>query len=284
MPKKKSKKTVRPTSRLVEFWRSQRGRKLRGACYLLFSVFLAVAMTSFFISWPSHNNWLGALGFHLSKAVIQNTFGIASYGLPFLLFLYGLRLLGRNPLPWRNTLWSTLFWMVWISSVVGYVFGRWGKGNIVLGNYAGVTGDFIAQQCYHLIKWGTLVLFAFIAVVYLVFVHHVRIRAPKVNIAMPDLSGIKNIATKVKTAATATASAVPAPEEEAPKATPTSAEPQAIDEPKPDEEGRITFSIDDEFSRINQRAQARAQAENDGSAKEKGGFPQPTFTISESQP
>ena len=133
MPKKKTKKTVRPTSRLVEFWRTQRCRHLRGACYILFALFLVIAMISFFISWPSHQNWMGALGFHLSKLIIQNTFGIASFGFALIIFVYGMRLLGRNILPWYKTFWSTLFWMVWISSVLGYFFGRWGKGNIVMG-------------------------------------------------------------------------------------------------------------------------------------------------------
>ena len=102
MPKKKTKKTVRPTSRLVEFWRTQRCRHLRGACYILFALFLVIAMISFFISWPSHQNWMGALGFHLSKLIIQNTFGIASFGFALIIFVYGMRLLGRIILPWKR--------------------------------------------------------------------------------------------------------------------------------------------------------------------------------------
>ena len=191
MPKsQKSKKKTRPTSRFIEYWRTQRCRKLRGSCYILLSFFLAIAMTSFFISWPSHNNWLGTLGYHLSEIIIQNTFGIASFGLAFLLFIYGLRLWNKNILPWTKTLWSTLFWMIWVSSVLGYIFGNFGKNNEIFGNYVGVTGDFIAHGCYRLIKWGTLVLFAFLAVVFLVMVHRVHIRPPKVNI---DLSQIKKI-------------------------------------------------------------------------------------------
>ena len=36
MAKKKSKKTPRPTSRFIEYWRTQQCRKLRGACYINF--------------------------------------------------------------------------------------------------------------------------------------------------------------------------------------------------------------------------------------------------------
>lgn len=255
MAKKKNKKQARPTGKLKEFWHTQRCRKLRGACYILLAVFIVVAMTSFFFSWPSHANWMGALGYHLSALIIQNTFGIASYGFAFLLFVYGMRLWNRHLLPWQKTLWSTLFWMVWLSSVIGYFFGRWGKGNIVFGNFAGVTGTFIAEQSYHLIKWGTLVFFAFIAIVYLVFVHKVHIRPPKVNIQMPD---IKSMLPKH--------SDTPVAEPE-PKPTPKTEE----SEPKASEaeSNKVTFDINDEFSRINQRAQDKADTPENSTTGQK---------------
>ena len=256
--KRKNKKQVRPTSRLIEFWRTQRCRKLRGSCYIFLSLFLAVAMTSFFISWPSHANWLGAVGYRLSAFFIQYVFGIASFGFAFLLFVYGLRLWKKHILPWNKTLWSTLFWMVWLSSVIGYIFGRWGKGNINFGNYAGVTGTFIAEQCYHLIKWGTLVFLAFLAVVYLVFVHKMSIRAPKVNL---QLDSIKNLIPKREMSEQPvdeqTTSKV---EQDSDVSTSTletgteNATPPSVAKP---ENEKITFSIDDEFSRINQRAQGK---------------------------
>ena len=274
MAKKKNHKTVRPTSRFVEYWRTQQCRKLRGACYILFACFLVVAMTSFFISWPSHNNWLGALGFHISKLTVQNTFGIASYGIAFLLFLYGTRLWGKNLLPWNKTLWSTLFWMVWLSSVLGYCFGLWGKDDIAMGNYVGVTGDFIAHSCYHLIRWGTLVLFAFLAIVYLVVVHKVRIRPPKVNI---NLAEIKHIIPAPKPKDTpATEEDESSKAETAPLSTAKEAEKQADSNPD-----QVTFSIDDEFSRINQRARKQDAANDEAEAKPTIPASEPAFTITD---
>lgn len=281
MPKKKNKKTVRPTSRFIEYWRTQRCRKLRGSCYILFACFLAIAMTSFFISWPSHNNWLGALGFHLSKLIVQNTFGIASFGLAFLLFLYGFKLWNKNLLPWSKTLWSTLFWMVWLSSVIGYCFGRWGKGDIVMGNYVGVTGDFIAQNCYHLIKWGTLVLFAFLAIVFLILVHKVNIRPPKVNINMSDIKNIIPVHKVKEDEETEPATPSQTPQEE--KQTNTVGNENSNQQPLIEKEEPITFSIDDEFSRINQRAQTRDQ-QTSQSTPEKKQPASPAFTIADTQP
>ena len=87
---------------------------------MLFAVFMAVAMISFFVKWPSHENVLGTVGYHLSALLVQNTFGIASFGFSFLLFLFGLHLWKVNPLPLKRTSWVTLFWMVWLSTVLGY--------------------------------------------------------------------------------------------------------------------------------------------------------------------
>ncbi len=269
--KKKAKKQVRPTSRLIEFWRTQRCRKLRGSCYILISLFLAVAMISFFASWPSHANWLGAVGYHLSAFLIQFTFGIASFGFAFLLFVYGLRLWNKHILPWQKTLWSTLFWMIWISSVLGYCFGRWGKGNIVFGNYAGVTGTFIAEQCYHLIKWGTLVFFAFLAVVFLVFVHKMKIQAPKVNIPLPD---IKNLMPKRSDSP----DIEPAPVADVPAADTADSTPVPTHESE-----KITFSIDDEFSRTVQRAQGNTDAAAAVPAQQPAEQKPVAFTITDNQ-
>ena len=164
MAKRKKKKTVRPTGRFKEFWRTERSRRLRGACYILLALFAAVAMVSFFVSWPSHDNWLGKVGYHLAAFVVQNTFGVAAFGLPFLLFLYGLRMWKVQPLPLGKTLWCTLFWMLWLSTVLGYLCGTRFKSD-TFGNYVGVTGEFVALQLYVLIKWGTMVLLFFLAVV-----------------------------------------------------------------------------------------------------------------------
>ena len=250
----KRKKNVRPTGRLKEFWMTQRCRRLRGACYILLSIFLLVATISFFVCRPNEN-WLGKVGYKLSAIIIQNTFGIASLGLYFLLFLYGLHLWKANPLPLRKTTWATLFWMVWLSSVLGYCAGIWGKGNYVVGNLCGVTGDFIASQLYTLIKWGALVLFAFVAIVFLIFVHKVRFKMPKVKLPKVELSPAIN---NVKATVEGLFERNNEEETEEEENTPAPDKNQDTQSSEPTNE-KVTFSIDDEFSRINQRAQAPSQ-------------------------
>jgi len=174
------KKKVRPTSKFVEFWRSERCRKLRGACYVLLALFVFVAMVSLYVSGFQRDNWLGIVGYSLSFFLVRNTFGVASVGWCLILFLYGFRLWKVNLLPFWRTFWCTLFWMLWISTVLGYINGVWGKGNEVLGICAGSTGSFVAEIFYKLIRWGTLVILGFVGIVFLVFVHHVRL--PKISL------------------------------------------------------------------------------------------------------
>ena len=255
--KKKTKKKVRPTGRIKEFWKTERCHKLRGSCYMLIAVYLLVATISYFISWPSHENWMGTLGYKLSEIIIQQTFGIASVGLFFLLFLYGLKMWKVAPLPLRKTFWATLFWMVWISSVLGYIAGVWGKGNSALGNYAGLTGDFVASQLYSLIKWGALVLFVFLAVVVLIFVHRVKFTMPKVELPKVDLPKI-DIKSHLHIDDDSDDDDEDDDEE--------SAELQQTnkDTQKPlnkADEATVQTTIDDDFARINQRAQQSQEQE-----------------------
>ena len=256
---------------------STRGRRLRGACYVLLALFLMVAMLSFFFSWPSHVNWLGKVGYHLSRLLVQKTFGIASFGLAFLLGLYGLRLWEAKLLPWWKTFWSVIFWMVWISTVVAYFVDVFGKGNDTADNFAGVTGVFIAEQLYSLIRWGTLVLMAFLAVVFLVFVHKVRFPVPENGLAemkLPKLfsrkAGDKEPDVEDDEEDDDKDEAVP---QGKPVDLPVDNEPfDEEEEPEEDSEPeKVTFTIDDEFARINERAQ-RNEPQAD-----------PTFTITDNQ-
>ena len=243
---------------------TQRCRRLRGACYILLSVFLLVATVSFFVCRPNEN-WLGRIGYKLAQTIVQNTFGIASVGFYFLLFLYGLRLWKVHPLRWQRTVWATLFWMVWLSSVLGYCAGVWWKGDYVVGNLCGVTGNFIAVQLHLLIKWGTLVLLAFMAVVFLIFVHKVRFRMPKVELPKvnltPAIDGVKSAVGGILGHSSdeeeEEEEVGDTNEEDVLTQENTSKDPTAPEK----EDERVTFAIDDEFARINQRAgQAGADA------------------------
>lgn len=179
----KKKKKVKPTSRSGEFWRrfksfwvSDQGMRLRGSVYILFAVFLFVSMvSSYFTSFAEDQNWLGSLGYHLSNFFEKNLFGIASFGIAFLFGIYGLKLWRYDLLPWWKTFFSTLFWMLWLSTVLGY-FGD--NAGPMYDHYTGV-GISFAMLLKGGMAWFTLVLLAFLAVVYLVFVHNLKVNLPE---------------------------------------------------------------------------------------------------------
>ncbi len=216
---------------------------MRGVCYILLALFLTISTISFFVSWPSQSNWMGRLGYLLASFVVQDTFGIASLGFSFLLFVYGLRLCKAHLLPWWKTFWATLFWMLWLSTVLGYLNGRLFKSE-TFGNYVGITGKFVSEELYMLIRWGVVVLLIFVAIVFLIFVHRMRIRVPKI----PEVS-LPKINLKERLANRNTASEELS-QEKTPKT--TDSDTNLSEDKKTD---KVTFDIDDEFARINQKAQ-----------------------------
>lgn len=199
--KKSKKKTVRPTSKLVEFHKTSRAKKLRGSIYILIALYFAVSIISFFVSWPNHDNWLGMVGFWFSYHVVQKTFGICSLGFSFLFFIRGLRRWNVEVPAREKILWPTLFWMLWLSTVIACVCRIFDAQSDTLDNYAGVVGTYAAASLYRLIKWGTAVFLLFVAVVMLIFVHKVRFRMPKVSLPEMPKVNLKESYNKLVAAA-----------------------------------------------------------------------------------
>ena len=267
--KKKKQKKVRPTSKFKEFVQSTNGRRLRGACYILLAIFLLVAIASFFIGWPSHDNWLGPVGYAVSAFFVQQLFGIASAGFSFMLFLYGVHLCGKTLMPIKRALLCTLFWMFWISTMLGYVAGRIGHDNETFNNYGGVTGYFVAEQLYRLIKWGTLVLILFLGGLMLYFVHKLRVKVPKIDVQ----SAVSTIKSSVGSLITPSTDKEETPEEEPETEQQPEArhrfslfdklnpeekeEPETTPEPEPaaEQKPEIKIDINDRFVDVNKRAQ-----------------------------
>lgn len=188
--KKKRAKSVKPTPHFMEIWRDSRVKRLRGACYILLALFLTLSIISFFCTGQNEDkelwkeNWMGYLGGALAPLLTKHLFGIASLGLTFLLALHGLRIWNVEPLPRRKTVWCTLFWVVWLSTALGYVGGK--VENTAFDNYAGM-GLVFAEYLYNLIRWGTVVCLIFVAVVFLIFVHRVKMQMPKIELPKIDI-------------------------------------------------------------------------------------------------
>ena len=271
-------------SGFVAFLRSKRFAHIRGALYVLFSIFLVIAMIGYYST--AGRGWLGVAGSAVAEFFAVNLFGIGSMGFALLFFVYGMRLWDVVVLPWWKTFGSTTFWMAWLSLTLGYIGGAWVK-NGGFESYAGI-GVRLAEPLNHWLSWWTLVILLFVAVLFLVLVH--KMELPEVKLPKVDLKKVAkevekelaDVATdhtgekqEAQSRKTETASAISSPavevsdtdsdfDEEALKLFQ-----QPVQQEEHPEDNEPAFTIDDEFARINDRAQ-ESQAPSE-----------PTFTIND---
>ena len=272
----------------VAFLRSKRFAHIRGAFYVLFSVFLVVAMMGYYIT-DARGGWAGSLGKGVAEFFAVNLFGIGSLGFSLLFFVYGMRLWDVVVMPWWKTFGSTVFWMLWCSVTLGYIGGVWVK-SAGFESYAGI-GLQMAEPLHRLMSWWTLVALLFIAILFLVLVHKVEL--PKVEgdklketgekLKGEMMKGLKAVGHEIEEVATEKESdGIKDPG----KGSPVADEEGKVADEKPEEEDEgvdadfeeealklfrqpvqhqteeelsedeePAFSIDDEFARINARAQ-----------------------------
>jgi DNA segregation ATPase FtsK/SpoIIIE, S-DNA-T family len=158
----------------------ERVPKLFGMLCLFFSFYMFIAFVSYLFTWEHDqdivfrfswemffsdvvvDNWLGRLGAFLADAFIYWGFGVAAFGIVYLLYKYGLTLMRGIPtsilLP---TLQSTTVWMVTVSVISAFFFqtsrfpfgGEFGKSvGLWIQSFVGIPGTLI------------LLAFAFLAV------------------------------------------------------------------------------------------------------------------------
>ncbi|MBQ4376076.1 MAG: DNA translocase FtsK [Bacteroidales bacterium] len=275
------KKTVKPKSKLYLFIHSKSFPRLCGICMMLFAVFMVISMLSFLLHNGAESNAMGALGWLTAFVLTNRLFGIASLGLAALLFLFGFTLVRKVKVRWWRVLGITFFWMIWISTVIGYVRVAW-LGTTRLEHLSGI-GATIAERLSYLLNWGTLIFLIMLAVVFLVYVHHVHFHIPENLFARADknddidpaddnatnrepflkrlLSGIAGLLHKKDDDDDEEEET----DDDNPPADPPTP-PATNDDDSPD--GPIPFDIDEEFDRINQ--QARGEQPQGG---------EPTFEI-----
>ena len=128
--------------KFLSFYKDERLQKITGLSLLLFSAYLLISFTSFLFTWKTDqdklygsswelvtnnevivDNWLGKFGAILSHQFIHGWFGISSFGIVLLFFLFGFRVLFKvNLLPLNKTVKHTVFNTIWISAFLGYLF------------------------------------------------------------------------------------------------------------------------------------------------------------------
>ena len=117
--------------------------KIFGILLLLFSLLAFVSILSF---WFTHaadqeyvqpgsdtqpGNWCRGLGAYLAHFCCDATFGLFAIGIPFLTFLYGVRLTFEKTLmPLFRTTVTTLLTMVWLSMFLAFFFVKKGEVDV----------------------------------------------------------------------------------------------------------------------------------------------------------
>lgn len=199
------KKKVKPTKEggLKQFLASHQFAIVRGSFYVLFAAFAAIAILSYVLWYiklglePSRTvNWCGTFGGWLASVLVSGSFGLASLGLCFLLFVYGLRLivthhksksekaprrtLWRDDRLFRKTLWSVIFWVMWLCTTIGWLANPENGDQYTLGAaLSGVVGTELARLLYGLLHIGLPILQLFLACMFLFLVHNVRFHLPE---------------------------------------------------------------------------------------------------------
>ena len=224
---------------LKAFLKSERFAHIRGAVYVLFAFFLTIALVGYF-STGTRGYWLGSVGWSVAQFFADKMFGIGAFGFALLFFVYGMRLWKVQVLPWWKTLGSTLFWMLWISLLLGYIGGAWVRDG-TFDHFAGV-GLIMAGRLDHWIGWWTLVVLLFVAVLFLVLVHGMEL--PKIEVG--------RIAKKVEHEIAEVATEHEERKEKKKKAAASGMGAVAADEAEGDDEpqGVISSSFDEEAQKL----------------------------------
>ncbi len=186
----KKKKPVKPTNEVVfrikNFLKSKDFAKTRGVFDILFAAFLFVSIVSYFVSKGELPNWCGGVGYWFADLFVKHTFGFAAVGFCFLFVVRGFRLMERPLLPQGRTNLITYFWMLWLSVTLGYADHLVKGDNGIMELYSGTVGTQLSQMLFKAIKIGLPVLLAFLAFAFLLLVHHVRVKLPKLPVREND--------------------------------------------------------------------------------------------------
>ncbi len=113
-------------------------------------------------------NWSAKIGAILANQFMNKWFGLAAFSIPFLLFLYGFKLLKVQLLPIGRTTRHTIFITIWLSIFLSYLFSD--AGGFLGSGPGGGHGINMAGWLNNLIgKVGSAFLLILILFVFLVF-------------------------------------------------------------------------------------------------------------------
>ena len=179
MAKKKRKK-----KKYFRFLRDERFKLTLGIFFVLFSLYLYLAFTSYFFTWKTDqsfewsrvfsgpeiivDNWAGKFGAFLANKFINHWFGIASVVLPFILLIAGLRLINIRTLPLGKTSRILLLGTILLSIILSFMFGD--AGGFLGSGPGGGHGYFLSEWLSSILgKVGTIFLLSVLVLAFALF-------------------------------------------------------------------------------------------------------------------
>lgn len=184
MAKKTAAKNKSTSAKPTSLFRDKRFHISVGIFLVIFALILLLAFFSFLFTWKADQsfswgnlfqsadfkaeNWLGRIGAILANQCMNQWFGLASFSFPFIIGLYGFRLLNLRLLPFGKSFRYSVIVTIWFSVFLSFVFG---DANGFLGSGpGGQHGIFMVGWFNNLIgKVGTFFLLFIFLFVFLIF-------------------------------------------------------------------------------------------------------------------
>ncbi len=185
--KESHSKKAKSSLKLPEFLKDPRFKFSVGALFMVLSASMLFAFTSHFFSGKedfdlmydlSQNaaelgkqtkNNIGYSGSILSHYFINQWFGIGSFCIVPILFLFGLSLItGKKIENQVKFTKASVFSGLWISVMLGFILNKIEDPNAII-YYSGGTGFYIAQFLNGIIGWGTFLLLGFVLLLFMIY-------------------------------------------------------------------------------------------------------------------
>ncbi len=170
--------------RYFTFLSDERFKLTFGIFLILFSLYLYLTFISYFFTWKTDqsfewsrvfsgpelmvDNWGGKFGAFIANKFIHHWFGLASFLLPFILFIGGLRLINIKTFPVGKTIRNCLLGTILLSVALSYLFGD--TGGFLGSGPGGSHGYFLSAWISSVLgKTGTAFLLAVLVLAFLLF-------------------------------------------------------------------------------------------------------------------
>jgi DNA segregation ATPase FtsK/SpoIIIE and related proteins len=186
MAEKKNRKTEKPEKPQEKkgFLKDEKFKITLGLFLIFFAALLTLAFVSYFFTWKNDqsfewgqifsnssvqvDNWSGKTGAKLAYIFVTRGIGVAAFGIPFLFFILGFRLLSVRLLPIRKTLGIVVIGSLLSSLLLGFLFGN--AGGYLGSGLGGSHGYFVANWLNAVLGLsGTAFLLLLASLVYIFF-------------------------------------------------------------------------------------------------------------------